>query len=99
MHERGEPFQWDALVPRIVHPRKVAIIETMAWMDRPFSAVELSRVFDEEENLGLISYHLKALADMGVVVKVGARPVRGALENFYFFASRSRNGTAPKQPL
>lgn len=93
MYEGGEPFRWDVLVPHIVHPLKVSIIEAMSWIERPLSAVELSRVFDEEVALGLVSYHLKALAGMDVMVKVGARPVRGALENFYFFAHR--NGAAP----
>lgn len=78
-------FQWDALVPHFVHPIKVAIIEAMLWIDRPLSASELARVFLGESDLSLVSYHLNKLAGTGVIVQVGERQVRGALQRFYYF--------------
>lgn len=73
----------DALVPLFVHPMKVEIIEAFLRIDAPLSAVLLHRVFEERTHLGLFAYHLKTLAEMGLVVKVGNRPARGALETFY----------------
>lgn len=87
--EGDEPdFDWAWLVPRLVHPIKVAIVEAMLWIDRPISASELEKVFDGEIGLGLVSYHMKELAKLGAIAKVGERQVRGALQNFYFFPDR-----------
>jgi hypothetical protein len=33
--EGGEPFDWSALVPRVAHPLRVAIVEALLWIDRP----------------------------------------------------------------
>jgi hypothetical protein len=54
-------FDWMSLVPRVVHPLKVAIVEALLWIDQPLSASDLSKVFDREFSLGLVSYHLKEL--------------------------------------
>ena len=80
-------FRWDALVPHFVHPLKVAIIEATLWIERPLSASELAKVFLEEFDLSLVSYHLNKLAAAGVVEQVGERQVRGALQRFYYFPS------------
>ncbi len=84
----GSTFDWDALVPYLIHPLKVAIVETISWIDMPLSASELARIFMSEFELSLVSYHLTKLAQVGAVVKVGQRPVRGALQSFYFFPDR-----------
>lgn len=81
----GPAFDWAWLVPRVIHPVKVAIIEAMAYIERPISAVELEKVFEEEIGLGVASYHMKELARHGAVVKVGERQVRGAVQHFYSF--------------
>jgi hypothetical protein len=76
-------FNWDTLVPYLIHPVKVAIIEAMEWVDVPLSPRELDRIFDEEFGVSTVSYHMRTLADAGVVKKVRQRPVRGALQTFY----------------
>jgi hypothetical protein len=84
--EGGEPFTWDALVPHIVHPVKVAIIEALRWIGEPLSASDLTKVIDDEKcGLSPVSYHLVRLAKAGTVEVVRSRPVRGSLEKFYFF--------------
>jgi hypothetical protein len=96
---QGSTFEWDALVPYLVHPLKVAIVETISWIDMPLSASELSRIFMLEFELSLVSYHLTKLAEVGAVVKVGQRPVRGALQSFYFFPDREwKGGTQDFEP-
>jgi DNA-binding transcriptional ArsR family regulator len=76
-------FNWDSLVPYLIHPVKVAIIEAMEWIEVPVSPRELDRVFDEKYGLSLVSYHMRTLADVGVVEKVRQQSVRGALQTFY----------------
>lgn len=84
--EGGElSFDWDALVPRTIHPLKVAIIETLLWIGSPLSATELNKIFGGEFGVKLVSYHVTTLVDVGAIAKVGDRPVRGALQTFYFF--------------
>ncbi|MEX2107173.1 MAG: helix-turn-helix domain-containing protein [Solirubrobacterales bacterium] len=84
--EGDEPsFDWDELVPRIVHPLKVAIIEALLWIDTPLSASELDKVLGGRFGISLVSYHVTKLAEAEAITKVGERPVRGALQTFYFF--------------
>jgi DNA-binding transcriptional ArsR family regulator len=81
-----EPFSWDVLVPLVVHPLKVAIVEALWWIGEPLSATDLTKVIgDEEYGLSHISYHMVKLADAGAIEVVSTRPVRGSLEKFYFF--------------
>jgi hypothetical protein len=58
----------------------------MAYVDEPLSASLLFNLFDREGNLSQVSYHVTALAKVGVLEKVGERKVRGTMENFYSFA-------------
>lgn len=76
-------MDWDALVARLIHPTQVAVIEAMLWIDRPLSSAELVRVFDGEIVLSSIAYHVRRLADLGVLKQTGTRQVRGAIEHFF----------------
>jgi DNA-binding transcriptional ArsR family regulator len=86
MSDGNGSFEWGSLVPRLVHPLKVAIIEALEWIEAPLSAKELDLVLDEEFGLSLVSYHLRKLAEVGAVEKVEQRAVRGALQTFYALA-------------
>lgn len=84
--EGGEPFTWDALVPHIVHPLKVAIVEALRWIGEPLSASDLTKVIEDERyGLSHVSYHLLKLTRTGALEVVRSCPVRGSLEKFYFF--------------
>ncbi len=76
-------FDWAILIPKLVHPIRVAIIEAMDHVREPLSATDLSRLFDEQFDLSLVAYHLGRLAKFRVVKKVRRRQVRGAVETFY----------------
>ncbi len=81
-----EPFHWDLLVPYVVHPLKVSIIEALRWIDVPLSATDLTKVIEDEKfGLSHVSYHMVKLAEAGVVEVTGSRQVRGSIEKFYFF--------------
>jgi Helix-turn-helix domain len=81
-------FNWDSLVPHLVHPVKVAIIEAMEWVGVPVSPRELDRIFDEQFGVSLVSYHMRTLADVGVVEKVRQQSVRGAVQTFYSLSAK-----------
>jgi Helix-turn-helix domain len=85
--EGHEPsFDWEALVPRIVHPLKVSIVEALWWVGEPLSATDLSKLIgDEKFGLSHISYHMVRLAKSGAIEVVRKRQVRGSVEKFYFF--------------
>lgn len=85
----GPAFDWAALVPRVVHPAQVAIVEALAWVGHPLSATDLRDLFDEPDcyYLSIVSYHVGKLAEAGVLTETGSRQVRGATETFYFFPS------------
>jgi hypothetical protein len=86
------PFCWAALVPLIVHPLKVAIIEALLWIEQPLSAKQLELSFDcEEYYLGVISHHAKQLAKVKVIAILGSAPVagKGVTETFYWWPSDS----------
>lgn len=59
---RDEPSDWDALVPHVVHPIKVAALEAMRWIDEPFSAVDLDRMHADPPGVRAVAYHLRVLA-------------------------------------
>lgn len=88
MAERGEqPFDW-GLLALAIHPTKVAIIETLRWIDRPLSATDLRKVFgDPNLPLSAVSYHVSRMADLGILKKSGSRRVRAAIETFYVLGS------------
>lgn len=76
-------FDWEALVPLLVHPVKVEIIEAMSWIGHPLSATDLDRLLRGQLGVSLISYHLRKLAEVGALKLERREPVRGAIQTFY----------------
>jgi hypothetical protein len=73
-----------AAVPQFLHPAKVAIIEALVWMDEPLSPTQLQAVLEGPQwDLSLMSYHVKQLAEKGVLECVRREQVRGAVQTFY----------------
>lgn len=79
----GQPFDWEALVPLVVHPVKVAVIEALSWVEEPLSATDLDRILDGGVGVSLISYHLRKLTELGAIRRVRQSTVRGAVQTFY----------------
>lgn len=95
-----EPMQWDKLVPLILHPVKVAILEALLWMEEPLSAVDVDRMHGETLGIPTAAYHLRSLASgLHVLRLYDEEAVRGANRKLYFFrgltpASRRRKRVA-----
>jgi hypothetical protein len=82
----GQSVNWETMVAHVIHPAKVSIIEALAWIGRPLSPSLMEELFSGSGlYLSLIAYHVKGLADMGLLEIVATKPARGALERFYFF--------------
>lgn len=54
----------------------------------PLSPVQIARHVDG--SLGTVSYHVRALHELGVIELVGTRPKRGALEHIYALVDEDR---------
>jgi repressor of nif and glnA expression len=76
-------FDWETLVPLLVHPVKVAIIEAMDWIEAPLSATDIDKLSSGQVGVSLISYHLRKLAEIGAIKRVRQETVRGAVQTFY----------------
>lgn len=85
---RNEPFDWNVLVPHIVNPTKVAVIEALSWIGEPLSPTDLTKLItgNRKSDLSRVSYHVRTLAKTGVLREIWRRPVRGSTETFYFFS-------------
>jgi hypothetical protein len=91
MTEAGdEPFEWDALVSRVLHPVQVQTIEAMRWIGRPLASSELCKIFDDAYTVSHLGYHIGALAKLDVLQAVGEEQVRGATKHYYVLAARRR---------
>lgn len=72
----------DAYVPirALAHPIRVQIIEVMGRNE--MSTVEISRQMPDY-SVSRLAYHVRVLADAGVLYRTRRRQVRGAIETFY----------------
>jgi hypothetical protein len=64
---RGGQPDWAHLVPRLVHPAKVSIIEALAAMDAPKTAQELVFGLPDALSAAQAEYHLRELTKAGIV--------------------------------
>jgi DNA-binding transcriptional ArsR family regulator len=94
-----QSFNWETLVPRLVHPVKVEIIEAMAWIGLPLSATDLDRILRGEIGVSLLSYHLRKLTEVGALERVRRDQVRGAMQTFYALPAEGQTGRPQARPV
>lgn len=95
--ERPE-FAWDKLVPELVHPMKVAIVEAMTVIGEPLSANAVRQLCEEDLSVSYISYHFQTLLKVGAIEHVRTEQSRGACEKFYVVRSRMLSTDARARP-
>ena len=70
-----EEFIWRSLVPRLVHPVRLQIIEALIDKGAPLTAEELTPLVPAAEgNTDLLRYHVKAMTEAGALEGAGAGP-------------------------
>jgi hypothetical protein len=74
---------WETALYGTMHPLQVALLEAFAWVNRPLSPTLVVQLFDREYALNNIAYHVRRLADAGVIHQVDSIPRRGATEHLY----------------
>lgn len=80
---------WEKLFAVSVHPTQVEILGAMEWLEMPLSPVELTTILGKHaKGVGHAGYHVRKLADHGLVRLKSTRPVRGAVEHFYVLVDR-----------
>jgi hypothetical protein len=93
------PAQWDKVIGPAIHPTRIAIVAAMEWLDHPVSPALLRLVLGGQMTVGHVGYHVRKLAEGGVINQVFERPVRGTWEHFYLLvpAETSEQGLSLKQ--
>jgi hypothetical protein len=77
-----EQFIWRSLVPRLVHPAKLEMIETLIDKGSPMSVEELTPLIPlADGNTDLIRYHAKGMTDAGVLEVAETSQARAAGES------------------
>ena len=83
-----EQLIWRTLVPRLVHPARLQIVEALMNQGRPMSAEELApSVPQAEGNTDLVRYHAKAMTEAGAleVVDSGQGPAQAGPQEPAFY--------------
>jgi hypothetical protein len=85
-----EQLIWRTLVPRLVHPARLQIVEALLDQGAPMSALELaSMVPHVEGNVDLARYHAKAMTEAGALEVAGSgqgQAQAGPQEPAFYFA-------------
>ncbi|HMI82264.1 MAG TPA: helix-turn-helix domain-containing protein [Solirubrobacterales bacterium] len=77
--EEREAHLWSSLVPHLIHPVKLVILEALLYMEQELAASQISSLVGEHEySTAVISYHLKVMAKAGVIELVESKKVRGS---------------------
>jgi hypothetical protein len=80
-------FVWTSLVPRLVHPTKLAIVEALIAAGRPLSVEELvPQLPAVDGNTELIRYHANSMVRAGALV-VAVEPEAAADVHYFYFPS------------
>jgi DNA-binding transcriptional ArsR family regulator len=81
----GRKVAWERLLPHLRLGQcdtKLHIVEALAFLDQPMSPVELAATFGGAD-ISNVAYHVRTLAESGVLSLVEERESRGARQTFY----------------
>lgn len=84
-------LDWQAISRASAHPIQVAVLELLArdseCRDDTLSPNAMARELGQP--LGVVSYHVRMLAQRGLITLARTEPKRGALAHFYRLADRA----------
>jgi DNA-binding transcriptional ArsR family regulator len=76
---RPSPHKTNAVQRALAHPLRARILVELE--KQPASPSQIAEVVGE--SVGVVSYHVRVLAEAGLAELVGTVPKRGALQHFY----------------
>ncbi len=84
----GQALDWGALVFRLspLHPSKLHVIEALRWIERPMSPAELENVLEDRISLPTLSYHVRSLAELGILELLEKERVGSVWKRTYYFS-------------
>jgi hypothetical protein len=82
----GPPPGWSTALFALIHPVKIATVEAFLWTQEPMSALLVYEILGRRWSFGNVPYHVRRLAEAGVLLECHTVPVRGAYERFYRLA-------------
>lgn len=86
---RNDPEAVARIFGTLAHPMRIRALAALCEAD--LSPVELARLLDEPGmNLGALAYHVRRLADAGVIELSQTIPRRGAIEHRYAITRHGR---------
>src|SRR5690349_14771742 len=93
---------WEATARAVLNPIAVAVLELLAVVDRrphpERSPKQLADALGEADRLGLVAYHVRMLADRGLVELVRTEQRRGALAHYYRLTPAARASARQEVP-
>jgi predicted transcriptional regulator len=78
---------WSTALFSLIHPVKVAAVEAFLWTGEPMSALAVHESLARTWSFGTVAYHVRRLAETGVLVERFVEPRSGAYERFYALAT------------
>jgi hypothetical protein len=78
---------WSTALFSLIHPAKVAAVEAFLWTGEPMSALAVYKSLARDWPLATVGYHVRRLAEVGVLVERFVEPRSGAYERFYTLAT------------
>jgi DNA-binding transcriptional ArsR family regulator len=81
------PIDWEAVARAGTHPLRLAILDHLSEVGVA-SPSQMHLLF--KEPLGNVSYHVKTLAEAGLLDLSHTEPRRGAVEHYYCLSERAR---------
>lgn len=79
-------FIWTSLVPRLVHPTKLAIVEALIEAGRPLSVDDLiPQLSAVDGNAELIRYHANSMVKAGALEIVSTQVKAASEVPFFYF--------------
>jgi predicted transcriptional regulator len=78
---------WSTALFSLIHPVKVAAVEAFLYIEEPMSALAIYESLARNWSLGTVVYHVRRLAETGVLVERFIEPRSGAYEHFYGLAT------------
>lgn len=77
------PADWNKVIDVSIHPTRIEIVSAMEWIGKPLSPNQLASILDDIKSINHVGYHVRKLAEAGIVEMTYMEPVRSSIEHFY----------------